>query len=121
MDCYFREPVKHELIQGHLKMGGVNAAGEKIGANSLFFTRDGVPWIGTMGEYHFCRDERENWRTELLKMKAGGISVVSTYVFWIYHEEDEGVFDFPETGISGASCCAHGKRVWKYACVPAPG
>ncbi|MBQ6382242.1 MAG: beta-galactosidase [Clostridia bacterium] len=94
MDCYFREPVKHELIQGHLKMGGVNAAGEKIGANSLFFTRDGVPWIGTMGEYHFCRDERENWRTELLKMKAGGISVVSTYVFWIYHEEDEGVFDF---------------------------
>ena len=27
-------------------------------------------------------------------MKAGGITLVSTYLFWIYHEETEGEFDF---------------------------
>ncbi len=26
-------------------------------------------------------------------MQAGGITVVSTYIFWIYHEENEGKFD----------------------------
>ena len=47
-----------------------------------------------MGEYHFVRDHRENWYRELCKMRAGGISVVSTYLFWIYHEEMEGEFLF---------------------------
>ena len=75
-------------------MGGRNAAGETVDANSLYFTKAGVPWIGVMGEYHYCRDDRDNWRFELDKMKAGGISIVSTYVFWIYHEEEEGIFDF---------------------------
>ncbi len=27
-------------------------------------------------------------------MKAGGVQIVSTYVFWIHHEESEGQFDF---------------------------
>ena len=27
-------------------------------------------------------------------MKAGGITIVATYLFWIYHEEIEGEFDF---------------------------
>lgn len=30
----------------------------------------------------------------MIKMKMGGISVVATYLFWIHHEEEEGVFDF---------------------------
>ena len=29
-------------------------------------------------------------------MKAGGIDIVSTYVFWIHHEEIEGQFDWTE-------------------------
>lgn len=27
-------------------------------------------------------------------MKAGGITVVATYIFWIYHEEEEGQWDW---------------------------
>ena len=27
-------------------------------------------------------------------MKMCGINVISTYIFWIHHEEEEGVFDF---------------------------
>lgn len=30
----------------------------------------------------------------LRKIKAGGVSVVSAYVIWIHHEEEENVFDF---------------------------
>ena len=47
-----------------------------------------------MGEFHYFRYAREDWKTELLKMKAGGIELVATYVPWLCHEEEEGVFDF---------------------------
>ena len=47
-----------------------------------------------MGEFHFSRYPENEWREELLKMKAGGIDIVSTYVFWIHHEEVEGQFDW---------------------------
>ena len=75
-------------------MGGKSPTGESYDVNSLYFLKDNKPWIGVMGEYHFSRDKRENWHTELCKMKAGGISIVSTYLFWNYHEEEEGCFEF---------------------------
>ncbi|MBQ3761239.1 MAG: beta-galactosidase [Clostridia bacterium] len=81
-------------IGNHLRMGDTSPSGERLYANSLYFTRNGKPFIGVMGEYHFSRDRKENWYEELCKMKAGGISVVSTYLFWICHEEAEGEFDF---------------------------
>ena len=34
------------------------------------------------------------WEEELCKMKAGGIDIVSSYIFWIHHEEEEGKYDF---------------------------
>ncbi len=55
---------------------------------------DGKPWTPVMGEFHFSRYPQQEWREELLKMKAGGIDIVSTYVFWIHHEEIEGQFDW---------------------------
>ena len=77
-------------------MGGVNIKGERIDVTSLYFTRGDKPWIGVMGEYHFVRDNCGNWYRELCKMKAGGITVVAAYLFWIYHEEVEGEFDFTD-------------------------
>lgn len=47
-----------------------------------------------MGEMHYSRYRETLWEESLRKMKAGGITVVSTYVIWIHHEEEEGVFDF---------------------------
>ncbi len=75
-------------------MGDPGPAGKEIRVNSRYLERGGKPWIGIMGEYHFARDHRENWASELRKMKAGGITIVGTYVFWIYHEEQEGAVDF---------------------------
>ena len=90
----FKEYQKSEILTNHLNMGGENPDGKRIDVTSLYFMRDRKPWIGVMGEYHFVRDSRENWYRELCKMKAGGITVAATYLFWIYHEETEGEFDF---------------------------
>ena len=53
---------------------------------------NGRPWTPVMGEFHYSRYPANEWRAELLKMKAGGIDIVATYVFWIHHEEIEGAW-----------------------------
>jgi len=68
--------------------------GATLGATSQFLTRDGKPWIPVMGEFHFSRYPAAGWEEEILKMKASGVQVVSTYIFWIHHEEVEGQFDW---------------------------
>ncbi len=75
-------------------VGGKSPDGHALSANSRYLTLDGQPWFPVMGEFHFSRYPAEEWETELLKMKAGGINVVATYVFWIHHEETEGKFDW---------------------------
>jgi beta-galactosidase len=55
---------------------------------------DGKAWTPVMGEFHYSRYPETEWREELLKMKAGGIDIVATYVFWIHHEEIQGQFDW---------------------------
>ena len=87
----FKQP---EILEHHLKLGGENPEGDRIDVTSLYFTRNGKPWVPIMGEFHFSRYNREHWYEELCKMKAGGITLVSTYIFWIYHEEIEAEFDF---------------------------
>ncbi len=82
------------MLTGHLKLGGANPAGRVIDVTGRFLTLDGKPWFPVMGEFHFTRYPAEFWEEELLKMKAGGIQVVATYLFWIHHEELEGQFDW---------------------------
>lgn len=66
----------------------------RYGVNTVYFTRDGKPFVPIAGELHFSRLPHESWRRELLKMRDCGINVVSTYVFWNYHEEEKGAFEF---------------------------
>ena len=94
MTYTFKPYEKTNIVSNHLNMGGTNPDGEEINVTNLYFTRGGRPWIGVMGEYHFERGSCNDWYRELCKMRAGGVSIVSTYIFWIYHEETEGVFDF---------------------------
>ncbi|MBP5157999.1 MAG: beta-galactosidase, partial [Treponema sp.] len=51
-------------------------------------------WFPIMGEIHYSRYPDSEWRRELLKMKAGGVDIVSAYTIWIHHEEVEGEWDF---------------------------
>lgn len=94
MEYRFEKYSPSKILRGHLKLGGADPRGERIDVNSLYIERGGRPWIPVMGEYHFVRDARERWPGELAKMAAGGVRVVSVYIFWIYHEETEGIFDF---------------------------
>jgi beta-galactosidase len=73
-----------------------NPNGDAITVDQRSFFFNGKPWIPVVGEFHYARYPREEWRDELLKMKAGGINTVSTYVFWIHHEEAQGTFDWSD-------------------------
>ncbi len=83
------------VLTNHLKLGThINPAGHTLDANSLYFIKDGKPWYPVMGEFHFSRYERNCWEESILKMKAAGIDIIATYVFWIYHEEEEGKYNW---------------------------
>ncbi|MFE7277462.1 beta-galactosidase, partial [Streptomyces sp. NPDC057623] len=43
---------------------------------------------------HYSRYPAAQWEEELLKMKAGGVSIVASYLIWIHHEEVEGRLRF---------------------------
>jgi len=79
---------------GYLKLGGKSSKGHDLEVNSRYLVLNGKPWLPVMGEFHYARYPEKDWETEILKMKAAGVQIVSTYVFWIYHEEVEGQFDW---------------------------
>lgn len=66
----------------------------EYGFTPRYLTKNGKPWFPMMGEFHFSRYPRKYWKESLYKMKAGGIDIISTYVFWIHHEEIEKEYDF---------------------------
>lgn len=68
--------------------------GDVLAANNQYLTRNGEPWVPVMGEFHFSRYPAAYWEEEILKMKASGVQVIATYVFWIHVEEVEGQFDW---------------------------
>lgn len=74
--------------------GGRNPHGDSYDFTNYYMTRNGKPHIPVVGEFHFARFAHLQWEEELLKMKSGGVNIVATYVFWNFHEEEEGVFDW---------------------------
>lgn len=95
--------MEYELNLSSLRPGSAAPLGENFRDSGprgetawtdSYMTRDGIPCLGVSGEFHFSRMEPWRWEDELLKMKMGGITAVSTYVFWIHHEEQENVFRF---------------------------
>jgi len=80
---------------GYFKLGtATDPVGHEISVTSRSLLLDGQPVFPVMGEFHYARTPASEWRAELLKMKAGGVDIVATYVFWIHHEEIEGQWDW---------------------------
>ncbi|NLB91271.1 MAG: hypothetical protein GX786_08660 [Clostridiales bacterium] len=77
-----------------LPMGGKDSKGNLYEVDTVSLLKNGKRFIPIMGEFHFSRYEPESWEEELLKIRAGGITVVATYVFWIHHEEKPGEWNF---------------------------
>ncbi|MBN2129355.1 MAG: beta-galactosidase [Sedimentisphaerales bacterium] len=83
------------ILTGHLGLGETHGpGGHTLWADNRSLYREGKPWVPVMGEFHFTRCPQDEWRDALLKMKAGGIDIVATYVFWIHHEEVRGGYDW---------------------------
>lgn len=83
-----------KITKGHLDLGGTNPAGETIDVNSYYLTIDEKSFIPVLGEFHYSRYPSAYWDESIKKMKAGGINVIATYVFWNIHERTEGQFDW---------------------------
>ncbi len=68
--------------------------GSTLTVDSRSLILNGHRWTPAMGEFHFSRYPADEWAGELKKMKAGGIDIVATYVFWIHHEEVRDQWDW---------------------------
>jgi hypothetical protein len=75
-------------------MGGSAKDGTRYGVTLNNWTRDGKPWYPVSGEFHYVRYARSDWEMELAKMRALGVEIVATYVFWNHHENPQGQWDW---------------------------
>ncbi|MGP4052470.1 beta-galactosidase [Streptomyces sp. 2A115] len=81
-------------LTGHLPFTDAPGVPDPIEVTSRYLTRGGRPWFPVSGEFHYTRHAARHWEEELLKMKAGGVTAVASYVIWIHHEEVEGRIRF---------------------------
>ncbi|MER6952770.1 beta-galactosidase [Streptomyces sp. NPDC000618] len=75
--------------RGRLPFPDAPTAPAPIEVTTRCLTQGGRPWFPVSGEFHYSRYPAQNWEEELLKMKAGGITAVASYIIWIHHEETE--------------------------------
>jgi beta-galactosidase len=61
-----------------------------VALTSRYLTRDGDPVIPVSGELHYSRVPRHRWAERLRQLRAGGVTVVASYVFWLHHVEHRG-------------------------------
>jgi len=98
-----------------LDMGGKALDGTVYQVDQKSLIVNGKRVMPVMGEIHFSRVEPESWKEELLKMRAGGITVIATYVFWNHHEQRPGEWDFEGSrNLRGflQTCKDLGMKVW---------
>ncbi|MFH8418910.1 beta-galactosidase [Streptomyces collinus] len=98
-------------LTGHLPFSDAPGVPDPIEVTSRWLTRGGRPWFPVSGEFHYSRYPHGQWEEELLKMKAGGVTAVASYVIWIHHEEAEGRVRFDgdrDLGRFAGLCARHG-------------
>lgn len=83
-----------EIHPSTLRLGGRNPAGDEIGFTNYYMELNGKPYLAICGEFHYSRYPEAKWEAEINKMKASGINILATYIFWNHHEEIEGLYDW---------------------------
>ncbi|MBK8882402.1 MAG: beta-galactosidase [Bacteroidales bacterium] len=79
-------------------ISGSNLMGQS-GKHAFFLTStdfilDGMPFQIISGEIHPARIPAEYWRHRVQMAKAMGCNTIAAYIFWNYHESEEGKYDF---------------------------
>jgi beta-galactosidase len=67
--------------------------GNFIAGNNQFLL-NAKPFIIRAGELHYNRIPKEYWDHRIKLSKAMGMNTICVYVFWNFHEQEQGVFDF---------------------------
>jgi beta-galactosidase len=75
-----------------------------------FYLNDKKVFLNS-GEIHYFRIKRELWDKHLEAAREAGLTTVSTYVPWAWHESEESVFDF-----DGTSCPERDLKSWLQRC-----
>lgn len=65
-----------------------------FGYENGHFLLNGKEFVVKAAELHYARIPREYWDHRVKMCKALGMNTVCAYVFWNFHEPEEGVFDF---------------------------
>ncbi|WP_338025639.1 galactose-1-phosphate uridylyltransferase [Actinoplanes awajinensis] len=65
-----------------------------LSLTNRFLIKDGVPVVPVSGELHYSRVPRHRWAERLRQMKAGGVTVVASYIFWLHHSPARGEYRF---------------------------
>jgi len=76
------------LIQANPTQNGDFVAGKNE------FLLNGKPFIVRAGELHYSRIPKPYWDHRIKMCKAMGMNTICIYLFWNYHEQQPGVFDF---------------------------
>ncbi|MFE6256774.1 beta-galactosidase [Agromyces sp. NPDC057865] len=58
----------------------------RIALTDRWIEVDGRPAVPVSGELHFSRVPRRDWAERLRLLRSGGVTIVSTYLFWIHHQ-----------------------------------
>jgi beta-galactosidase len=87
------------------------------------FLLDGKPLQIRCGEIHMARVPREYWQHRLRQCKAMGLNAVCAYLFWNYHEWEQGKFNWSGQADAAEFCrMAQAEGLWvvlrpgPYAC-----
>lgn len=79
-----------------MSIGIINAQPQssnfKAGTNE--FVLNGKPFIIRAGELHYSRIPKQYWENRIQMCKAMGMNTICIYLFWNFHEQQEGIFDF---------------------------
>ena len=63
-----------------------------VGQNT--FLLDGKPYVIRAAELHYPRIPKEYWEHRIQMCKAMGMNTICIYIFWNYHEQVQGKYDF---------------------------
>jgi beta-galactosidase len=98
--------IKHDMLKPNtiiliiLNLGlTISSSGAQKAKHTFKFSQtefllDGKPYQIISGEMHPARIPAEYWRQRIQMAKAMGCNTISAYIFWNYHEQSEGIFDF---------------------------
>ena len=73
------------------------------------FLYDGKPFVIRCGEMHFARIPKEYWSHRLRMAHSMGLNTICAYLFWNYHELNEGEFHW-EGNADAAEFCRLAKE-----------